>query len=204
MTSPSAPQPQGLRLRLYPGVLLVIVALAAMLRGLVIGRDTLWLDEGYSWWDAQQRMTALWTLVPTCDPHPPLYFALLHPWIAVVGDGTVAMRLLSTLFGLLTIAVVYVAGRELDRARGHGDDRFGIGALAALLFALTPFQVYFSIEARPYALLCLGAAMLTLACLQVVRAVESPQRRRAFAWTDRIPGRSGLLLLAGALIVVWT
>lgn len=190
--------------RRFPWLLLAIVALATIIRALVIDRDALWLDEGYSWWDAQQRLTALWTLVPTCDPHPPLYFALLHPWISLFGDGTVAMRALSMLFGLGTVVLVYVAGRELDRARGRSDDRFGIGVFAALLFSLTPFQVYFSVEARPYALLCFGAALLTWSCLTIVRAMQSHERQLAIAWTDRMPGSSWLTLLIGALVVVWT
>ena len=193
--------------RRTPGVLIAILALAAAVRWLVIDRDALWLDEGYSWWDARQPLGALWSLVPTCDPHPPLYFALLHGWIRLVGDGTVAMRTLSFLLGLAAIAVVYRAGRELDRALARRSSspvgRFGIGAFAALLFALTPFQVYFSVEARPYALLCLGATMLTLACLTIVRSIETPTRRLAFAWLDRSGRGSWALLLVGALVVVW-
>ena len=183
--------------------LLAILALATIVRWSVIDRDALWLDEGYSWWDAHQRLTALWTLVPTCDPHPPLYFALLHPWILLVGDGTVAMRTLSTLFGVATIAVVYAAGRELDRVRGRSADGFGIGVFAALLFALTPFQVYFSIEARPYALLCFGAALLTLGCLRLVPAMRSGGSPPS-AWNDRMTRPRWVLLVAGALIVVWS
>ncbi len=195
--------------RRFPGVLLAILALAAAVRWSVIDRDALWLDEGYSWWDARQSLGALWSLVPTCDPHPPLYFALLHGWVRLVGDGTVAMRTLSFLFGLAAIAVVYFAGREVDRALARRRDasapvaRFGIGAFAALLFALTPFQIYFSVEARPYALLCLGATMLTFACLIVLRSIETPTRRLAFAWLDRSTRASWTLLLVGALVVVW-
>ena len=189
--------------RRFPWTLVAIVALATIVRMLVIGRDALWLDEGYSWWDARQPFSALWHVVPTCDPHPPLYFALLHAWIGLVGDGTVAMRTLSTGLGLATVALVFVAGHELDRARGRPDDLFGIGAFAALLFSLTPFQVYFSVEARPYALLCFGATLLTVACLSIVRAMQTDERRRAFAWIDRVGRGDALLLLVGALIVVW-
>ncbi len=193
------------RSRRVPRVLIAILALAAIVRLFVIGRDTLWLDEGYSWWDAHESFSALWTLVPTCDPHPPLYFALLHGWIAAVGDSTIAMRSLSTIFGLATIGVVHAAGRTLDVARGASKRGFGIGALAALLFALTPFQIYFSIESRPYALLCLGAALLTLGCL---RAVHTPPSsgggRRSMAWLNRIDRKTAAVLLVGGLIVVWT
>ncbi len=190
------------QIRRFPGVLVAILVVAAVVRLVVIGRDALWLDEGYSWWDALQSLAALWTLVPTCDPHPPLYFALLHGWIAAFGDATVTMRLLSTCFGVATVAVVYLAGRELDRARGAADRPFGIGAFAALLFALTPFQIYFSIEARPYALLCLGAALLTLGALRAVRIGR--ERRLAFEWSRRLDRATVLLLAFGGIVVVWT
>jgi 4-amino-4-deoxy-L-arabinose transferase-like glycosyltransferase len=190
--------------RHFPGLLLAILALAAAVRWLVVGRDALWLDEGYSWWDAGQRFRALWTLVPTCDPHPPLYFAVLHGWISLFGDDTVTMRTLSVLLGLATVVIVYVAGRQLDRARGAAGERFGIGFLAALLFALTPFQVYFSVEARPYALLCFGAALLTFGCLLTVRAGLTLERRMAFSWTNRVSPGGWAALLIGGVIVVWT
>ncbi len=190
--------------RRHVGVLAAILVVAAIVRWHVVGRDALWLDEGYSWWDAAQDFHALWTLVPNCDPHPPLYFALLHGWIAAFGDATTTMRSLSTLFGLATVAVVYFAGRELDRARGAAHRRFGVGFVAALLFALTPFQVYFSVEARPYALLCLGAALLTYGCLASVRAGLAVERRHAFAWTRRVGAAGWLALFVGGLVVVWT
>ena len=175
------------RAALWP--LICIVALATSLRLFVIDRDALWLDEGYSWWDARQSLASLWSLVSQCDPHPPVYFALLHAWIAWFGDSTFALRALSALFGIATVVVVYLAGRELDAARGESDRVFGIATLAALLFALPPFQIYFSVEARPYALLCLGAALLTLGSLELIKRVKPS------GW---------LTLVAGAVIVVWT
>ena len=199
------------RASLWP--LLGIVALAAALRLFVIDRDALWLDEGYSWWDARQSFASLWSLVPQCDPHPPLYFALLHGWIALFGDGTIAIRALSLLLGVATVVVVYLAGRDLDAARGKSAGPFGIGTLAALLFALTPFQVYFSIEARPYALLCCGAALLTLGVLKMVGSCagtapsESPvgdTRSARHGFLRRVSTSGWLLMVAGAVIVAWT
>ena len=193
--------------------LIAIVALAATLRLFIIDRDALWLDEGYSWWDGRQSFASLWSLVAQCDPHPPLYFALLHAWMGFFGDGTIAMRALSALFGIATVIVVYLAGRELDAARGKADRPLGLATFAALLFALTPFQIYFSTEARPYALLCFGAALMMLGSLMLVRSTSNarsidqtsrrdPPSRRGFIHSV---SRGGwLALVAGAVIVVWT
>lgn len=175
-----------------------VVAIAAAIRWWVIDRDALWLDEGYSWWDARQPLASLFSRVPECDPHPPLYFATLHGWIAAFGDGTVAMRTLSTLLGLATIVVVYCAAREIDRRRDRATSLVGVRGLASLLFALTPFQVYFSIEARPYALLCFGAALMTWGTLKVVRACDEPPA------PAHVPRSAWWLLVVGGAIMVWS
>ncbi len=185
--------------------LLAVVALAAAARLAVVGRDALWIDEGYSWWDARQPLAALWDAVPTCDPHPPLYFALLHGWAAVFGDSTVALRSLSVAFGCAAVAFVYLAARELELVRGAPRSRFGLPALAALLFALTPFQIYFAVEARPYALLCAAAAAATWGALRVVRLV-SPKLQRGFTrFGDRGGARLGwTLVVLGTATALWT
>ena len=175
--------------------LVPVVALAAIVRLVAIGRDALWLDEGYSWWDARQSLAALWSVVPQCDPHPPLYFALLHGWIAIAGDGTIAMRAPSVLFGCSAVAIVYMAGRELDRWQDRDPSDPGIALLAGLFFALVPFQVHFSIEARPYALLCLAAAMVTWGALRIARTASRARSVSRSGWA---------LLVTGSTVALWT
>ena len=149
-----------------------------------IDSQALWLDESYSWWDAEQRWRDLWTLVPECDPHPPLYFGLLKIWISAFGDSTAVLRVLSALLGTATCAVVILAGRQLAPR---------IGWLAGVLFAITPFQIEFGREARPYSLLCFGAALLVWGALRFARETSSTKLR---------PGTSAMLI--GGLIVLWT
>jgi len=179
-----------------------LVALAALIRFLVAGREAFWLDEGYSWWDARQPLSALWNVVPDCDPHPPLYFALMHGWIDLVGDGVVAMRAVSIVFGSAAVAAVFMAGRELDRMRGAPDSRIGIAPLAALCFALTPFQIYFSIEARPYALLCFAAALATWGALRLLRVDATSERLRRFG-DHSMSGLGWLMIVVGTTLALW-
>lgn len=176
-----------------------IVALAAILRLVDIGEEPLWLDEGYSWWDAQQSLSRLWSLVPLCDPHPPLYFLALKGWIGEFGDSSQAMRALSALFGVATTVVVILAGREIDTR---------VGWLAGLMFALSPFQIFYGREARPYALLCFGAALMVLGALRIVRLTRQ-QYMAANAGGEGTPEKHRLLrgwvsLIAGGSIVLWT
>jgi hypothetical protein len=199
---------------------LAVIALAAGLRFAGLGSQPLWLDEGYSWWDAHQTLADLWSLVPQCDPHPPLYFVLLKAWTDALGDGTVALRALSALLGVATTVAVVFAGREIDRR---------IGWVAGLLFALTPFQVEFGHEARPYTLLCFGASLIAFGALRIARvarvaplAHQAPQvpgtasqpAGPAAPWFGSVlrllgsPVESALAgwvaLLVGGIIVLWT
>lgn len=171
--------------------LVAILAIATFVRFHAIGREPLWIDEGYSWWDARQSFAHLWSLVPQCDPHPPLYFLLLKGWIALFGDSAAALRTPSALLGIASTAVVYAAGREVDRKTDRG-----IAWVAALLFALAPFQIYFSNEARPYALLCFGAALIVFGALRVA---VSDLRTAPFS---ALPG--WVALGFGASIVLWS
>ena len=172
--------------------LVAILAIATIARFYAIGREPLWIDEGYSWWDARQSFVHLWSLVSQCDPHPPLYFLLLKGWIALFGDSAATLRTPSALLGIASTAVVYAAGREVDRTTDRG-----IASVAALLFALAPFQIYFSNEARPYALLCLGAALIVFGALRVAASDV-----RVVSQAPALPG--WIALGFGATTVLWS
>lgn len=47
------------------------------------------------------------------DVYPPLYYFILHYWVALFGTSEVAVRLLSVLFGVLAIPIIYLLGRLL-------------------------------------------------------------------------------------------
>ena len=67
---------------------LALLALALLLRG--ITDRPLWLDEGFSIFDATHVKPAVnWNL-----SYRPIYFLVLHAWLAL-GDGVAWLRLLS-------------------------------------------------------------------------------------------------------------
>ena len=149
-----------------------------------IGVLPLWLDEAYSWWDAQQSLADLWKLVPQCDPHPPLYAMLLRLWVDFFGDSTVALRSLSAVAGVITTGFVMLAGRELGPRHA---------LIAGLIFATAPFQVQFSQEARPYAMLAMTSSMLCFGALRVMGQARPNGHRTSGGWAALIVG--GALML---------
>jgi mannosyltransferase len=102
---------------------------------------------------------------------PPLYYALAWVWSRVFGTGAIALRSLSAVFGTLTIAFVYLAGRELASRRA--------GLIAAALVAFNPYLIWYSQEARSYGtLVMLGAVALYF----FARARRHATRQVLFGW----------------------
>ncbi|HEX2065936.1 MAG TPA: glycosyltransferase family 39 protein, partial [Candidatus Thermoplasmatota archaeon] len=78
---------------------------------------------------------------------------LLHVWMGAFGWEPVPVRLLSALLGVGGVALTYVLGRDLFNPRA--------GLVAALLVAVSAFHLYYSQEARSYALLFTAAVAAT-------------------------------------------
>jgi len=60
----------------------------------------------------------------------------------VFGTTKSAVKLLSVLFGVLAIPMIYVVGRQLFNK--------GVGLVAAFILALSSFNIYYSQETRMY------------------------------------------------------
>ena len=170
---PAAPPPQATWAVTWAPVFLV-VAIGTVLRLYRIGAQPLWLDEASSLRFARLSLAQLWSWSSIVDPgNPPLYYSVLHGWLRF-GDSEAALRIPSMVFGVLTIPLVYALGRTIR------DHRLGI--VAALLFAISPFQVWYSQEARGYSLLTLGATSAMLGVAYLLRHPERSGTLRATGW----------------------
>lgn len=100
---------------------------------------------------------------------PPLYYALAWVWTQVTGTGPWGLRSLSALAGVLTIPVAYLVGRELRGRR--------TGLLSAALVAVNPMLLWYSQEARAYALMAFFCALSLLYCVRALRGGERDGKR---------------------------
>lgn len=175
-----------------PWILLGIgaaLALGVVLR--FVCASDLWADEALSVNIARLPLDA----IPNALRHdgaPPLYYVLLHFWMRVFGTGNTTVRALSGVVGTLTLIPVWFLGRRLDRrlrrmeiTPAEGPDFVAWATL--LLFALSPFAIRYSTEARMYAVVMLLAACGYLA---VVRALDRPA-----------PGRLAVVALIAGLLL---
>lgn len=163
-----------------PGAVLGgILVLAALLRVPTLGEQSFWFDETVTAQLVDQGVGGVLAQVEASESTPPLYYLLAWAWSNALGTGEAALRSLSALLGIATVAVAWLLGRRLAGTGAHGTGQRA-AALAALLTATSPLLVWFSQEARAYALLAfLGA----LSALLALRAREEPSASRLAAWT---------------------
>jgi hypothetical protein len=170
---------------LAPWLAIVITLIGGGLRILLLDHKGMWLDETFSVWLANHSVVELLQWTAKIDQHPPLYYLLLHYWVALNGDTPHSVRLLSALFGAGTIPIVYLIGKRMSGAI--------MGLAAAVLLALSPFNIRFAQEARMYTCLTFNAAVAIYALVRLltdsrsVRPIGSQFREYLHAWRTAGP-----------------
>ncbi len=109
--------------------------------------------------------------VPGSESTPPIYYGVAWFWTRVFGSSEVGLRSLSALAGTATILVVYMAGRELLSRR--------TGWIAAAIIAVNPAMIWFSQDARAYALVVL---LVAVSFLYFARALRDPAPGTLAVW----------------------
>jgi mannosyltransferase len=128
-------------------LLALIVAAGAAIRFAGLGSQSWSPDEGVTVLIMKVSFGDLFTAVRHSESTPPLYYALAWVWAKVFGLNEAGLRSLSALAGSLTVPVAYLAGAALVTRR--------VGLVVAALAAFNPLLVWYSQEARAYALLVL-------------------------------------------------
>jgi mannosyltransferase len=139
-------------------LVLLILILAAGLRFYRLDVQSFWNDEGNSARLSERTLQSI-TVGTASDIHPPLYYYALHFWRTLFGHSEFALRALSVACGVLLVSLIYLLGvRLFDEP---------VALAAALIAACNPFQIYYSQEARMYAMLAVWAALSTYYILRI-------------------------------------
>ncbi len=149
-----------------------VVAAAALLRFATLDLQS---------FDHDEAVTAGRVLVPDLfhtlkhvadgERSPPLYYLLAWLWSRVFGTGEVGLRSLSALIGTLTVPAAWLAGRQLASPR--------VGLWTASFVALNPYLIWYSQEARSYALMVL---FLTLGLAFFARSLTDGDTSSLSLW----------------------
>lgn len=152
---------------LAPWLVLIATLIGGFLRALLLDAKGMWLDETFSVWMASHKLADLLQWAASTDQQPPLYYLLLHYWMALIGNTPYDTRLLSALIGTGTIPIIYLIGKRISGAV--------LGLAAAVILAFSPFHIYYAQETRMDTLLAFNAAVAMYA---LVRLLTDPRAAR--------------------------
>jgi 4-amino-4-deoxy-L-arabinose transferase-like glycosyltransferase len=134
--------------------------------------------------------------------HPPAFYVALGWWQALAGREDVLARLFSIVPGMLAIPLAYAIARQVYGGQDPRDaaaPRQGTAVLAATLVALAPLPIFYSREARMYALLtCLSLASLWL----LLRGLARQRSRWHWAAYTVVGALAAYVHYLGALLVL--
>lgn len=137
--------------------LLLILLLGTFLRLYLIGDESFWLDEAsvalavthYSTSEILKSSILHGNITPGyfqgTYSDMPLYGVLLSFWAVLLGINEFSLRLFSALFGSLAILMLFLVAKELASRK--------VALLSSFIFSLSVFNIQYSQEARPYALM---------------------------------------------------
>ena len=165
------PRPRVERLPPEVVFLAVLIVVGAVLRFATLASQSYWVDEATTVHDIHGSLGELLHQVRVNETTPPLYFVVAWLWAKVFGTGEVGLRSLSAIVGTAVIPITYLCGRELVSKRA--------GLVAAAFAAVSPFMIWYSQEARAYALL---AALSGASLLFCARAWRTSARRDIVWW----------------------
>lgn len=150
----------------YIQLLILITFIGFFLRFYNLAFNSLWLDEA----STLNFITAdgaggsyleIWAYTLPFDPNPPLFIWIEYTIMKLFGVSEFILRFAPALFGAITIPIMYFVGKEFLDENG--------GIIAATAFALSPFLVLYSQEARSYSMLLFFVTLTMYLYLKAMR-----------------------------------
>lgn len=134
-----------------------IMALAAVARFATLGRESIWLDEGYTAEFIGYSWRTLW--LTAFDNTPPLYYSIVK-FIASPSSPEWLLRLPSAVAGTLWIPVIMATAHEVGGRRS--------AIWAGAFGAISAVMIYYSQEARAYAAQSMLTAVVIYATVRLL------------------------------------
>ncbi len=142
--------------------LIILLSLGLRLVGI---NQSMWLDESISANIAKLPIEKIIPQFSVGDFHPPLFYLVLDLWVKLVGSGVIQMRILSVIFSLITIGVIYKIGILLKDKK--------TGLWAAALAGANPLLIYYSQELRMYSMMTMFLVGAVYFWIKIVKNKET-------------------------------
>jgi mannosyltransferase len=164
--TPEAATPEGqipevkARASLVVPAVAVVIAIGVVLR--FVTKSDLWLDEALSVNIAHLPVSQIPSWLRH-DGAPPLYYVLLHYWMAAFGTSDLAVRSLSGVASVASLPLAWYCGRRIGGRT--------TAWVAVLVLVSNPYAVVYATSSRMYAI---EMFLVFAGILAVRRAFERP------------------------------
>jgi|GEM_PF-1202204 uncharacterized membrane protein len=134
-------------------LLIAVFSIGILLRIFKLADQSVWIDEfvttGFA---AGPDLFHVFFDCLANNPHPPLFFMLEHIFCGIFGYSEFSLRFLPFVFSVACMFVFYRFVRVFFNEE--------IGLIAAVLFCLNPYQIYYAQEARNYTMFLLISMLM--------------------------------------------
>jgi uncharacterized membrane protein len=152
--------------------------------------------QKYQQINSQKTLSDTLNSLVTEDPqHPPLYYVLARFWAQWFGSSVTAMRSLAAVISLLVFPAIYWLAWELFESPT-------VAWMAIAIFAISPYHILFSQEARQYSLWTVTTILSSAALLRAMRP-ESTQNNLALILSWALYAGTATLGLYTHLLFIW-
>lgn len=156
-------------------LLIAIIALGSLLRIYKLGSESFWIDEFATVYTTRQNASDIIKDIYTTTRHapeyfesggtPPFYYVVANYWTKLIGLSEAKLRLLSALFGIISIYIMFLIGRALF------EDNTGL--IASFIFSINYLHINYSQESRTYSL---GVLLTLLSVYFLLKALRGDKK----------------------------
>lgn len=151
-------------------ILFLICIVSVFLRLININKpEGMWNDEYLTWEIAKASFPKEFFEGIMRNCHAPLHYLYLKGWMLAFGDSDVSLRISSLVPGVLSVIVMFFAGRNSGKKISDS-----VGLFAAGFCSISAFLIYFSQEVRIYSLLFLLSSLNVYLAL---KTLENPSKK---------------------------
>ena len=133
--------------------LFIAIFAGIILRFLNYPAQAIWIDETWTarYASGKDLIYIFWDVFSR-DMHPPVFYMIEHLFCSVFGYSEASLRFLPVVFGIINIFIIYKMTRTYFSEK--------VALTATTLFALNPYQIYYSQEARSYTLFLMTSLLM--------------------------------------------
>lgn len=152
-------------------LLVLLLFIGSLLRFYKLDFQSPWIDEIFTLntTGKEKSFIEIYSFLKEHDPHPPLYYFIVHFFNLIFENTSLVARIISAVFGIAGLVSIYYLGKELLNKK--------VGLIAVALLAVNYFHIYYSQEARMYSLLFFTT---TMSFLFLIKFIKRPSFKTAF------------------------